>query len=116
MQQILCEYLCCRGNKWTCAGIDKQSFGGRGLTMVEPLGTLKFAGCTLPITRASFGFVADGNNDPQSDEEIPGWDFDICAGPPNDASGDDSLRDLLSNGMRFYSESDPIPLENVGDL
>lgn len=84
--------------------------------MAEPFGTLQFAGCTLPITRASFGFVADGSNDPHSDEEVPGWDFDVYADPPIIGSADDSVVDLLSYGMRFYAESDPIPLENVEDL
>jgi hypothetical protein len=80
------------------------------------LGTLKFAGCTLPVTRASFGFVADGNNDPRGDEKVPGWDFDVCAGPPIDSAADESVVSLLSDGMRFYAESDPIPLENLDDL
>jgi hypothetical protein len=53
------------------------------------LGTLKFAGCTLPITRASFGYVADGNNDPGSEEAIPGWDFDVRAGPPIEPAADE---------------------------
>jgi hypothetical protein len=84
--------------------------------MAEPMGTLKFAGCTLSVTQASFGFVADGNAEPGSDEEVPGWDFDIKAGPPIDGSGHESILDLLSDGMRFYAEADPIPLENVEDL
>ncbi|HYT92602.1 MAG TPA: hypothetical protein VEL76_28055 [Gemmataceae bacterium] len=83
---------------------------------MEPLGIVSFAGCRLPITRASFGYVADGNNDPQSDEAVPGWDFDVCTGPPLDPLADESLGFLLSHGMRFYSESDPIPLENADDL
>jgi hypothetical protein len=84
--------------------------------MAESLGTLKFAGCTLPVTRASLGFVTDGNNDPRSDETVPGWDFDVYAGPPVECSGDESVVSLLSDGMRFYAESDPIPLENWDDL
>ena len=84
---------------------------------IEPMGMLLFAGCRLPIIRASFGYVSDGShNDPQSDEEVPGWDFNVCTGPPLDPPADESLSFLLSNGMRFYSESDPIPLENADDL
>jgi hypothetical protein len=83
---------------------------------MEPLGTLLFAGCRLPVTRASFRYVSDGNNDPQSDDEVPGWDFDVCTGPPTDPPDDESLRFLLSNGIRFYSESDPIPLAKADDL
>ena len=83
---------------------------------MEPLGTLHFGGCRLPITRATFRYVSDGNNDPRSDEEVPGWDFDVGTGPPLEPTADDSLRYLLSNGMRFYSESDPIPLVNADDL
>ncbi len=84
--------------------------------MAEMLGTLKFAGCTLPVTRASFGFVADGNNEPRSEEEVPGWDFDVCAGQPISSVEDESVVSLLSDGMRFYAESDPIPLKNADDL
>ena len=45
---------------------------------MEPLGTLLFAGCRLPVVRASFRYVSDGNDDPRSDEEVPGWDFDLA--------------------------------------
>jgi hypothetical protein len=83
---------------------------------MEPLGTLLFAGCRLPVTRAAFRYVSDGNDDPRSDEEVPGWDFDVCTGPPTDPPADESLRVLLSNGIRFYSESDPIPLAKADDL
>lgn len=83
---------------------------------MEPRGTLLFAGCRFPVTQASFRYVSDGNDDPQSDEEVPGWDFDVCTGPPVDPPVDESLDFLLSNGMRFYSESDPIPLANAADL
>lgn len=84
--------------------------------MAESLGTLVFAGCRFPVTRASFRYVSDGDNDPQGDEEVPGWDFDVCTGPPADPPADESLGFLLSHGLRFYSESDPIPLANVADL
>ncbi len=48
---------------------------------IEPMGMLLFAGCRLPIIRASFGYVSDGSiNDPQSDEEVPGWDFTFALG------------------------------------
>ncbi|MGD6027742.1 hypothetical protein QUV00_22985, partial [Xanthomonas citri pv. citri] len=87
-----------------------------GARPMEPLGTLVFVGCRLPVTRASFRHVSDGNNDPQSDEEMPGWDFDVCTGSPFDPPADESLGFLLSHGMRFYSESDPIPLANAADL
>ena len=83
---------------------------------MEKLGTLLFAGCRLPVVRASFRYVSDGNDDPRSDEEVPGWDFDGCTGPPTDPPAEESLRFLLSNGIRFYSESDPIPLAKADDL
>lgn len=47
---------------------------------------------------------------------MPGWDFDVRTGPPLEPLDDESLRDLLADGMRFYSEADPIPLEYAEDL
>ncbi len=74
------------------------------------LGTVKLLGCTLPVTRASFGYVAD--------EELPGWDFNVCTDRPIEIGPktDESIVAMLSNGVRFYAEADPIPLENADDL
>jgi len=47
---------------------------------------------------------------------VPGWDFDVYAGPPIDGPAEGSVASLLSGGMRFYAEADPIPLENREDL
>lgn len=58
----------------------------------------------FPITEAIFRRIADEGNGP------PGWEFNICTGPPTEEPEDSTERFLFANGVRFYVEGDPIPL------
>ena len=78
--------------------------------MDQPLGEMTLGELRFPITTATFGYVTDdGYGD-------PGWDFEIRTDAPVNEPSDDVDRFLFHRGLRFYAESDPIPLEPVEDL
>lgn len=78
--------------------------------MDQPLGEMTLGSLRFPVIHASFGFVADdgyGN---------PGLDFEIRTDAPAHQLPEDVDQSLFECGIRFYSESDPIPLEPLDDL
>jgi hypothetical protein len=77
---------------------------------MEILGEMTFAGHRLPIHHATFRHIT---NDGQGHT---GWEFNVCTQPPVKEPTDESERLLLTNGVRFYAEGDPIPLPDADDL
>lgn len=77
---------------------------------MEILGDLTLAGHRFPIHIATFRHITD---DGQGQK---GWEFNICTQPPAIEPSDEGEQFMFANGIRFYSEGDPIPLPNKQDL
>lgn len=74
------------------------------------LGEMTLAGHRFLIHHATFRRIVDDG------QGNAGWEFDICTQPPVDTPADEAERYLFANGVRFYSEGDPIPLQDREDL
>jgi hypothetical protein len=61
----------------------------------------------FPIAKATFRFISDDG------QGNPGWEFDIRTKPLKDLTPRSAL---YGRAPRFFSEGDPIPLQNVKDL
>lgn len=72
---------------------------------VLTLGEIRF-----PINVANFRRITDDG------QGHPGWEFNICTGPPLNPPADPTEAFLYGNGVRFYAEGDPIPLPDTDDL
>lgn len=77
---------------------------------MKSLGTLTLVGYHFPIYLATFRRITDDG------QGHPGWEFNICTQPPREEPEVVGERLLFTNGVRFYSEGDPIPLPDVEDF
>ncbi len=76
-------------------------------------GQIQLGGCIFPVHKATFRFLSDGGY--AETDDAPGWDFQIKASAPIEGE-DEEVKSLLWDGVRFYSEGDPIPLKDADDL
>lgn len=72
--------------------------------------TLVLGSHKFPITHATFFRLS------QPGDERPRWEFEIRTGPPLGMDVDADEYSLYADGVRLYSEADPIPLPNIDDL
>jgi hypothetical protein len=72
--------------------------------------TLRLGKHTFPIVFATFCRVS------QPGDERPAWEFEIRTGPPLGVTPESDEFYLYAQGVRLYSESDPVPLPDTEDL
>jgi hypothetical protein len=77
---------------------------------MDTLGVLTLAGLRFPIHHAIFRRITDNG------QGHAGWEFNVCTQGPVDETAEESEQFLFANGVRFYSEGDPIPLPDVEDF
>lgn len=77
---------------------------------METLGTLTLGPHKMPVEHATFCRILDRGHG-QS-----GWMFEVNTGAPLAEPEDETERFMFENGVRFYCECSPIPLEDVEDL